>query len=446
MVGTVAPIGARQVSGHASAIARAIDAPAGTVAAHATRVHGIAWAGVALLAAAGGAGGAWALLHEPTAARANAEQGAENIAPLPPINGPAELAPPQPAMRLGTLPGTQLLQLTKTTPAPAVSAADPASFNALLRAEGLGWAASDGTISVPLRDAKRLWLFGDTIVNLPNADGSLRRNADFVRNSAILHDGATATTLLTGTTQDAGDFLRPERPDEWYWPGHGIAEDDEVVLFMGRVRENGGASDWNFEGAGTDLVRLRASNLDVLERRPIPGTAAMNWGQYIVSDAAYTYIYGMQGGEGGGAKVARVPLGHVRDAPFEYWDGAGWSADESGAAIMGDAPSNQFTVVRTPQGKWAMLSQESYFQPGLLVATADTPVGPFTDWRKIDEGPAVGANQIVYNANAQPSFADDGKLLVSWNTQTNVGHLPGPDELEGYRPQFRAIDAASLDD
>jgi hypothetical protein len=36
-------------------------------------------------------------------------------------------------------------------------------------------------------------------------------------------------------------------------------------------------------------------------------------------------------------------------------------------------------------------------------------------------------------------------LLASWNMNSSDATLPSPDQLEGYRPQFRAIDLDRLD-
>ncbi len=353
-----------------------------------------------------------------------------------------------PTSASGITPGAEYLQLTKTGPRAATAATDPAAFEQLLRAEGPGWAAADGTISIPLPDGKALWLFGDTIVDLPNADGSLRRNADFVRNSAIIHDGASATTVMTGTTKDADDFLKPADPSEWYWPGHGIVQGDELMVFMGRVHRTAeGAPGWNFEGVGTDLVRLDLRDLSVKERTAMPGGKGTEWGTAVLNDRHHTYVYGFQGGDGWNrhAVVARAPKDELGDAPFEYWDGKRWQGDAAKAAHVADGPSNSFSVVKTPDGKFAMVSQELFFGTGLQVRTSDTPQGPWSEWRTIDPGPAKAEGGISYNAQVHPTFTKDGQLLASWNMNRSDGQLPGPGQLDSYRPVFRSIDAELLD-
>jgi hypothetical protein len=369
------------------------------------------------------------------------------------IDGPATAT--EPAVRVSpppitTAPGSQLLALAKVGPRPALAASDPESFSAMLNTVGPGWAAADGTISIPLADGKVLWLFGDTIVNLPNADGSLRRNADFVRNSAILHDGATATTLLTGTAQDAGDFLTPADPNEWYWPNHGIVEGDELILFMGRVRKTPtGAPGWNFEGVGSDLVRLDLRDLSVKSRITMPGTAQTSWGTAVIEDGSHTYVYGFRGDPTDPfrreAIVARSAIGSLKDGALEYWNGSTWTADSAAVAAVADGLSDSYSVTRTPSGRWAMVSQEPFFSTKLQVRTADSPQGPWSAWRTLDDGPEKPPGGISYNAQVHPTFTADGSLLASWNMNRSDGQLPGPDELDGYRPVFRSIDVARLD-
>jgi hypothetical protein len=92
-----------------------------------------------------------------------------------------------------------------------------------------------------------------------------------------------------------------------------------------------------------------------------------------------------------------------------------------------------------------MVSQELFFGTGLLARTADSPEGPWSDWRTIDPGPAKAEGQISYNAQVHPSLGADGKLLVSWNMNRSDAQLPTEATIGTYRPQFRAVEASRLD-
>ncbi|MCW2928773.1 MAG: hypothetical protein JWM86_2741, partial [Thermoleophilia bacterium] len=402
---------------------------------------GVAVAAAGVVALAGAAAlGAHLLGRAPgSPASTDPRDGAVSIGDAPPAGAaPGVTTPPR------TVPGPHLLALDKHATRPATSATDPASFDALLRADGPGWAAADGTISVSLPDGRVLWLFADTILDLPNADGTLRRNADFVRNSAVLHDGATATTLVSGTTRDASDFLKPAQPGQWYWPGHGMVEGNELVLFMSRMEQTtAGAPGWNMRQVGVDMVRLRLDDLSLVERVPVPDSERLEWGTAVVSDDTHTYVYGFENTDDDvyqrWAHVARVPKGELHGGGLEYWDGHGWNSDSAKSARIAKDLSNSFSVIRTPGGKWAMVSQELFFGTKLQAKLADSPQGPWSDWKTIDAGPAKPPGTISYNAQVHPAFTDDGTLLASWNFNREDTKLPSPSQLETYRPRFRAI-------
>jgi hypothetical protein len=399
---------------------------------------GKAAAAVGALAVLGGAAAiAVGLLHGKQ--KVDATLGEHELGTKPPITTTAQ--------RHGL--DARYVAFDKAGPTPAKDATTPGAFERMFGADRPGWAAADGTISVPLDDGRTLWLFGDTIMDLPGTHGTIRHDADFIRNSAVLQDGATATTLATGTAQDAGDFLHPAKADEWYWPGAGVQQGSDVVLFMQRMHQTAtGAQGWNFASRGTDLVRLDAKTLAVKGATAVPSSANTDWGTAIAPDAQHTYVYGMRTGSGPFdrfAVVARAPKDHVGDAPLEYWDGTRWQADEAKAAPLANGLSNQYSVLRTPDGQWAMVSQSLFFGTALNARTADHPQGPWSDWHEIDPGPTKAPGTISYNAQVHPALSADGKLLVSWNTNRSDGQLPTEGTLDTYRPRFRAVAVDRLD-
>jgi hypothetical protein len=348
-----------------------------------------------------------------------------------------------------TVPGRHLVQFVRVGPSVPVQPSDAAYVQALQRVDGAGWAAADGTISIRLPDGRDLWLYGDTMLNLPRTNGTLRRNADFVRNSAVLQDGNRMTTLLSGTASNPDDFLKPPgEPNRWYWPGHGIAEGNELVLFMGRVRStDGGMPGWNFAADGSDMVRLNLRDLSVKSVVRLPGSAHMAWGATVVSDATHTYIYGMETGTGiydRYAHVARAPKDSVGYGSWEYWDGTAWNTNPATSQPILQGVSNQYTVLPTPNGSWALISQSIFLQPHLYISTAPTPRGPWTQLRELTTGPVLAPNEISYNAMAHPQFTHDNKLLISWNINKADGTLPSVHELHHYRARFDTIPLTAL--
>ena len=358
------------------------------------------------------------------------------------MTGPGMVAPTPPPPMPAITPSVSALarsyaSYTRSAPA-AISATNPLSFQAMFNSRGAGWSAADATYSVPLPDGKVLWLFGDTLINTVGPNG-IRPHGGFIRNSAVLQDGTRFTTITGGTRAHPDSFLTPREPGHWYWPGHGITEGDSLFLFMGKVRQTG-AGAWGFAAAGSDMVKLSRSTLEVQEVRSLPGGKDMAWGTAVLRDGAHTYIYGMEGGPGPfdrWARVARVRTGDMGGS-WEYWDGSAWTANPAKSVRIADGVSNSFSVMKTRTG-YAMVSQELFFGTGLYVKTSSSPVGPWSDWKRIDDGPSKHSNQISYNALVHPEFTRDGQVLVSWNMNTNDGIVPTPDQAINYRPVFRSI-------
>lgn len=84
------------------------------------------------------------------------------------------------------------LALTRAAPVDPARTGRPKDFQRYFASDGAGWAAADGTTSVPLDDGRTLWLFQDSFVR-PTAD----RDATMVRNSAVVQDGTTLRTQVT---------------------------------------------------------------------------------------------------------------------------------------------------------------------------------------------------------------------------------------------------------
>lgn len=321
---------------------------------------------------------------------------------------------------------------------PATSGARPSTFNTMFNSTGPGWSAADATYSIPLPDGKTLWMFGDTMINTVDKNG-IHPHGGFVRNSAVVQNGATFTTITGGTRARPASFLSPADPKQWYWPGHGIADGTSIYLFMGKIKQTGSGA-WGFASAGSDLVQLNRSNLAVERVTTLPGGDTTTWGTSVMRHGAYTYVYGMESGPGPfdrWAKVARATNGNLGGA-WEYWNGSGWTTDSHAAAHIADGVSNSYSVFPTRTG-FAMASQDIFLGTTLYARTAPTPIGPWSDWKVADTGPRKRADQISYNALVHPEFTKSGQMLVSWNMNVNDGLLPTPDRANRYRPVFRAV-------
>jgi hypothetical protein len=180
----------------------------------------------------------------------------------------------------------------------------------------------------------------------------------------------------------------------------------------------------------------------------IPSTPNLSWGTSVVETENFTYVYGFeQGAEplDRWAHVARAPAGKLHEGKLEYWDGTDWNSNSDTSERIADGLANQFSVVPLPGGRWAMLSEELYLQPGLQARTAPTPHGPWSEWTKIDAGPSIGADHYAYNATAHTQFGRNGHVLVGTNVNVPYDGVTSKDDQDAYRARFRDVDLSVLD-
>ncbi len=308
------------------------------------------------------------------------------------------------------------------------SAQHPDSFNRAWNKDGPGWTSADATYSVPLGDGRVLWLYGDSWINTRNWDGSIRSNGKFIRNSAVVQSGNTLTTLTRGVDWNPDDFMKPTQPGQWYWPFAGKVVGDRVYVFMNRVKSWGSGS-WNFKSAGVDLLVLRKSDLSLVSRKEV-GHGKVSWGVNMLDAGDHTYIYGMEDRKevrnaagavvqqpGQFAYVARARQGDIGGS-WEFWTGDHWSPNREAAKPVKSGVSPSFSVVKAGDG-YALVSQEGFFSTRILCANSRSPMGPWSDWRVIHNGPSKAPGQLSYNALIHPEFNRNGQMLISWNMNGN---------------------------
>jgi hypothetical protein len=179
--------------------------------------------------------------------------------------------------------------------------------------------------------------------------------------------------------------------------------------------------------------------LKVTETKPLPLTGGIAWGQSIVDDGGYTYVYGSeQTDDFQFAHVARVPAGGL-GGPWTFWDGATWSPEEARSARLASGVGTSFSVDRVGDA-WVLLSMESHLplNSSVVAYTAKALTGPFTDPVELYRVPEANDQQrpvIVYDATLHPELAHPGKLLFSYN----VNSLEQKDiyaDATLYRPRF----------
>jgi hypothetical protein len=321
----------------------------------------------------------------------------------------------------------------------AMSAADlSAMWTRYGDAPGWHWTGGDRTVSVDLPNGQVVWLFSDTFLGQVNADGSRPPNSPLIHNSLVIQTRRELTaTLHRGSTTIPKSLMCEDATGLGCWVGDAVVDGAHLRVLVNHYEQTGpGVLD--VRRTKTAVVTLALPALTVLETRDLPVGRTVTWGQSMMDDGGYTYVYGSeQTADFKFAHLARVPAGGLL-GPWQFWDGTGWSPDEARSARLASGVGTGFSVERI-RGRYVLVSVEAHlpFNSAVVAYTADAPTGPFTDPVELFRAPETGDQRpvIVYDATLHPHLARPGTLLFSYN----VNSLRRADvyaDASLYRPRF----------
>ncbi len=322
-------------------------------------------------------------------------------------------------------------------------------FNSYFHQDVGGWIAGDATFSIYLPDGRTLWLFGDSFIGEVNPDNSIAPGAKMIRNSAVLQDGETFTTLTGGTSSAPQTFIPTDHPDStWYWPEHGIAQNDTLYIFLSKFRENGGPAGFNFEFVSNDVAMFALPSLKFY------GTIELPWypynkviyGDRVLEDGGYLYIYGRKV-ENPDYNIpypylARAVAGNLT-GPWEFHSSSGWSTDPAASTRINDFQVSQEYAVIKHQGRFILITQDIWFSTKIWSFTSGSPDGPWTNKKLLYSTPLPYETMVTYNAYAHPQFDRHDELLVSYNSNGDFLKIFGNVDL--YKPRFIRVPYADID-
>ncbi len=330
---------------------------------------------------------------------------------------------------------------------PAYSQVHPDStFNTLIRTENGGWVAGDATYSIALPDGRTLWLFGDSFIGTVNPDSSLVASAKMIRNGAVLQEGEVMTAQYNGTFENPEDFVPTDDPETWFWPEHGLVENNTLKIIMSEFGPNGDTTGWNFEFRSTYVALFTYPEIELIGSISLPyyTSNGVMYGDRLIVDGDYTYIYGRK------EEVGNIPYAHLARtlngdllSDWEFYDGSGWTDQAEESIRLTNQPVSQQFGVFMHEEKWVMVTQEIWLGSKIYSMVADHPEGPWTNLNTLYETPRPYPSQFTYNAYPHPQFDDNNELLVSYNSNGSFWDIFSNVEL--YRPQFIRVPYVMID-
>ncbi len=305
-----------------------------------------------------------------------------------------------------------------------------------------GWLCADASYSLHLPDGRTLWLYGDTFIGEKDYQGGILPGYHFIRNSAIVDQGGTLQTLYSGTPSSPKAFI-PTGDSTWYWPEHGMVENDTIKLFMGRFKSvDRGTPGFNFGFVGIDVVWLSPENFGVIGSRHLGYTdsSGVRYGNQVLRHDGYAYIYGRKDENIEGVTfkmphVARVE-GNLSN-PWQFYNGNEWVNDPAKSQRISDrAVTEQYAVFKRDK-RFYLLTHEAFLGKNIYLVPGNAPEGRFNNLQQqvIYTTPET---YNTYNTWIHPQFTDDGEYLLSYNV--NGGFSDIVDNTNLYRPRFLRLD------
>jgi hypothetical protein len=316
-------------------------------------------------------------------------------------------------------------------PSPNLIQAQPwPEADALFRSDPK-WLGSDDAYSIDLGDGRVLWLFGDTFISTSFLN--TRRVATMIRNSVAVqtgYDPSSASMAFAWRTEDGKPrSFFPEDGETWFWPGHGIALEDRLIIFLMATRSSS-------QGIGFEHVGWRAVSISHPERPPSEwqltwlDTPENPFG-LIVSGSVmriegYVYAFSVQEPDHT-IHLVRWPTARVRNEDLsrpQWWAGedAGWVAQQE----LSERPSplfaegqTEFTVHYEPLlDQFLEIQTVGFGQADLGFRLTDAPTGPWTPVERFYRPEEWETSRIlIYAAKAHPQLTG-ADLILTYATNT----------------------------
>jgi len=360
----------------------------------------------------------------------------------------------------GVLTSLVLLSLVAcaraSTPAPAT--AEPPSSD-LIQAEPWPeadalfrtdpeWLGSDDAYSIDLGNGRVLWLFGDTFIS--TSKRNVRRRSAMIRNSVGLQSGydpSSAAMAFYWRAEDGepGSFF-PEDGETWFWPGHGIALEGKLLVFLMATRASS-------EGLGFEHAGWRAVSVAHPERPPsewhlewletpenpfglVVSGSVIQMGEHVWAFSVREPDHTIH--------LVRWPVAQVMDDDLsqpQWWAGEaqGWVMQQD----LLDAPQarfseghTEFTVHYEPSlDQFLEIQTVGFGQADLGFRLADAPTGTWTPIERFYRPEEYEvSNVLIYAAKAHPHLTG-ADLVLTYATNTHpFARLVRRDDL--YYPRF----------
>lgn len=310
------------------------------------------------------------------------------------------------------------------------------------------WLGSDDAYSVDLGDGRVLWLFGDSFI----ATGRMnhRIQSEMIRNSVAIQSGydpSTASMQFYWRTQDGEPrSFFPEEDEIWFWPGHGIAVGDNLLIFLMAIRSSS-------EGLGFESAGWRAVSVFNFERTPsewhlewletpenpfglVVSGSVVQIGEYVCAFCVQEPDHTIH--------LVRWPLAQAmnKDLSQPQW----WAGEEKRWVAQQDLlqepqplfseGQNEFTVHYEPLlDQYLEIQTVGFGKADLGFRLADAPTGKWSSIERFYRPEEYQISKVmIYAAKAHPHLTGADLVLTYATNSLSFARLVVSDDL--YYPRF----------
>lgn len=363
--------------------------------------------------------------------------------------------------RRGSALGSILLAAVMASSAVASPAHKDRAFTGFFRQTN-GWSAGDGAISVPLRDGRVVWLFGDSYIDqFDPRTGTLPAIFD-ARNALLVQPAKDLLRRQTLRNPDGSrsffhpPLLRHGEPWPCFWPGAGFESGAALYVFLFEMEKTAAGGQLGFTNVANYLAKVSLPDLRVIRYIPLPSQNGIGfWCGFIEEPAQrITYAFGnKQHGLGSDVYLARFPTA-APEQPWTFWDGSSWTRDAGRAAVIAEGSSYSVQVCRIRE-KFVLTSTAFSVAcdqgKDIYMSISDRPAGPFSRRQKVFtiDDTVDGHFPFFYSAAAHPEFINAaGEVLVTYCINGYEPCLPnvvnGRMNPDYYRPRAIRVPLDSI--
>lgn len=341
------------------------------------------------------------------------------------------------------LPALAVVSAVACAQGPAATGASWPEADQLFRNDPL-WLGSDGDYSCDLGNGRVLWLFGDTLIA---RDATRNQNtAYFIHNSIAIETGYDPSQAFIqfywSQSNGQPDAFFPGTGVQWFWPGACARVGRGLIIFAGRVQNDGPPGPFSFVGVGDGAFFVADADADPSTWTPQDAHAPslnppIGLGTAATISGDYLYAYGLRDGDSHDYVIVRFALSDAAAGDLskgEFFTGGHWV---SGSALNGlpdaifDLGAPESSVSWEPLlGLFVMAQSVGYGSTTLALRSALAPQGPWTDARTFFRPPESNSpNAFVYAGKGHPELT--GADFVATYFPSSFGGTPPPG-ADGY--------------